>query len=274
MSNGGDFCYLLACQASTVFQAVAPVAGMIMQDIMDACNPYSTTNILEIHGTEDDVTYYDGDPTNQDGWGAVRRPWISSWTYLDWSVKARRNCDATDGSEVEVMAWSNETDVRGSNCTKSSGAATTGPARGATWTSMRAWVQQHLAIEHRARPAIGSINCARHVGHAGASLSSQCGRTTYRAFQRPSARFSGLRSDGRPPSQRHLHADVRSFVYAVVRDRHGLETVRFIEVDGGFETCVSGAPPAGGKRAGCIPSFGGQTPCRGAPHRRPFAPSP
>ena len=46
MSNGGDFCYLLACQASDVLQAVAPVSGMIMQDIMDVCNPSSTTNIL------------------------------------------------------------------------------------------------------------------------------------------------------------------------------------------------------------------------------------
>ena len=27
---------------------------------------------FQIHGTNDDVTYYDGDPTNQDGWGACR----------------------------------------------------------------------------------------------------------------------------------------------------------------------------------------------------------
>jgi hypothetical protein len=26
--------------------------------------------ILEIHGTNDNVTYYDGDPNNNDGWGA------------------------------------------------------------------------------------------------------------------------------------------------------------------------------------------------------------
>ena len=31
MSNGGDFCYMLACQASETFKAVAPVAGMIMK---------------------------------------------------------------------------------------------------------------------------------------------------------------------------------------------------------------------------------------------------
>ncbi len=70
MSNGGDFCYLLACEASSHFRAVAPVAGMIMQDILDACNPMSSVSILEIHGTQDNVTYFNGDPNNSDGWGA------------------------------------------------------------------------------------------------------------------------------------------------------------------------------------------------------------
>ena len=41
-----------------------------MQDIMDTCNPSEAVSILEIHGTEDNVTYFDGDPNNQDNWGA------------------------------------------------------------------------------------------------------------------------------------------------------------------------------------------------------------
>lgn len=70
MSNGGDLCYMLACQASETFRAVAPISGMIMQDIMDDCNPSSEVSILEVHGTQDNVTYFDGDPNNIDGWGA------------------------------------------------------------------------------------------------------------------------------------------------------------------------------------------------------------
>ena len=70
MSNGGDLCYMLACQASETFRAIAPISGMIMQDIMDDCNPTNEVSILEIHGTNDDVTYYNGDPNNNDGWGA------------------------------------------------------------------------------------------------------------------------------------------------------------------------------------------------------------
>ena len=70
MSNGGDFSYMLACQASETFKGVAPIAGMIMQDIMDSCNPVNEVSILEIHGTQDNVTPFQGDPNNNDGWGA------------------------------------------------------------------------------------------------------------------------------------------------------------------------------------------------------------
>ena len=135
-----------------MFQAVAPVAGMIMQDIMDACNPYSTTNILEIHGAEDDVTYYDGDPTNQDGWGAYPSIpetmdfFVDLFGLVSEGTEELPNIDATDGSgEWKSPRGPTKRHVRGSNCTKSSGAATTGPARGATWTSMRAWWHWELS---------------------------------------------------------------------------------------------------------------------------------
>ena len=62
----------MACEAPETFRAVAPISGMIMQDIMDECSPESEVSILEIHGTEDNVTYFDGDPNNIDGWGAYR----------------------------------------------------------------------------------------------------------------------------------------------------------------------------------------------------------
>ena len=38
MSNGGDMSYLLACTASDLFSAVAPVAGVMMKEILDNCN--------------------------------------------------------------------------------------------------------------------------------------------------------------------------------------------------------------------------------------------
>tara|TARA_Y100001970_G_scaffold153717_1_gene188201 strand:+ start:4922 stop:5968 length:1047 start_codon:yes stop_codon:yes gene_type:complete len=70
MSNGGDFSYLLACEASTYFRAIAPVAGIMMQWIFDACNPTIPLPVLEIHGTNDNISWWNGDSENVDGWGA------------------------------------------------------------------------------------------------------------------------------------------------------------------------------------------------------------
>jgi len=106
MSNGGDFSYMLACQASETFNAIAPVAGMIMQDIMDDCNPVKEVSILEIHGTQDNVTYWQGDPNNNDGWGAYPSipNTISFFTNMfgltNLSSTAFPDIDPTDGSTV------------------------------------------------------------------------------------------------------------------------------------------------------------------------------
>jgi len=70
MSNGGEMCYMLACQAYDTFKAVAPVAGMILQDILDECDGSPPIPLFEIHGSQDSVTPLSGDPNNNDGWGA------------------------------------------------------------------------------------------------------------------------------------------------------------------------------------------------------------
>ena len=68
-SNGGDMCYLLGCEASDVFKAVAPVAGCVMEWITESCYPQNPISIFEIHGTQDNVTWWDGDLDNIGGWG-------------------------------------------------------------------------------------------------------------------------------------------------------------------------------------------------------------
>ncbi len=70
MSNGGEMCYMLACQAYDTFKAVAPVAGMILQVILDECDNSPPNPVFEIHGSQDNVTPISGDPNNNDGWGA------------------------------------------------------------------------------------------------------------------------------------------------------------------------------------------------------------
>lgn len=114
LSNGGDFCYLLACEASEDFKAVAPVAGMILQEIMDDCNPAEEVSIFEIHGTDDDVTYFEGDPNNIDDWGAYPSvpDNIDFWTNLfELDVlesEALPDTVPNDGSTVSSDKYSTE----------------------------------------------------------------------------------------------------------------------------------------------------------------------
>ena len=112
MSNGGDFSYMLACQASETFKAIAPVAGMIMQDIMDDCNPVNEVSILEIHGTQDNVTYWQGDPNNNDGWGAYPSIpntidfFTNMFGLTALSSAVFPDIDPTDGSTVNSDKYS------------------------------------------------------------------------------------------------------------------------------------------------------------------------
>jgi polyhydroxybutyrate depolymerase len=69
MSNGGDMSYMLACQAHDSFKAIAPVAGCMLESIYESCDSVPVP-VLEIHGTDDDVTLWEGDMENNDGWGA------------------------------------------------------------------------------------------------------------------------------------------------------------------------------------------------------------
>lgn len=106
LSNGGDFCYLLACEASETFRAVAPVAGMIRQEILDACNPINMVSIFEIHGTDDNVTYWNGDPNNIDNWGAYPSIpatidyWVNEFGLQLQSTVNLPNIVTNDGSTV------------------------------------------------------------------------------------------------------------------------------------------------------------------------------
>ena len=84
MSNGGDMSFLLACEASDLFRAVAPVAGSMMTNMLNQCEPETALPVLEIHGDEDRVTRLGGDKENEDGWGAY---WDLETTMAFWARK-------------------------------------------------------------------------------------------------------------------------------------------------------------------------------------------
>ena len=59
-SNGGMFSHFLACNTDKIFAAIGDVAGTMLSDTYDSCDPSSPTPLLKIHGTSDNVVAYDG----------------------------------------------------------------------------------------------------------------------------------------------------------------------------------------------------------------------
>lgn len=70
MSNGGEMCYLAAWSGDTTFTALASVAGLTMKWIHNGELPGRPIPFMEIHGTADRTSRWEGDPQGQYGWGA------------------------------------------------------------------------------------------------------------------------------------------------------------------------------------------------------------
>jgi|TARA_B110000196_G_C21003537_1_gene594171 polyhydroxybutyrate depolymerase len=117
MSNGGDMCYKIACQGSGVFKGIASIAGTMLQDIQDNCTNNISIPVMEIHGTNDGITFYDGAINNTGGWG----PYLAVDTmieffanrngYTSFQSENLPNINATDGSTVTSLKYTNP-----SNC--------------------------------------------------------------------------------------------------------------------------------------------------------------
>jgi len=60
MSNGGFMSYLLACEMSGQFAAVASVAATMADALIAGANPAEPVPVLESHGTADSVVPYEG----------------------------------------------------------------------------------------------------------------------------------------------------------------------------------------------------------------------
>ncbi len=70
MSNGGEMCYLFAWLQPRFFKAIASVAGLTMEWLVRGNSPKGHVPFLEIHGTADKTSLWEGDPQNTGGWGS------------------------------------------------------------------------------------------------------------------------------------------------------------------------------------------------------------
>tara|TARA_B100000686_G_scaffold79273_1_gene85476 strand:+ start:3670 stop:4578 length:909 start_codon:yes stop_codon:yes gene_type:complete len=115
MSNGGDMSYLLACTSSDLFTAVAPVAGVMMKDTLENCNPVKKIPIFEIHGTKDSISKFEGDMNNEDKWGAYYdlpstiEFWVNKHALNEKETIQLENKNTEDGTTITFERyWSNE----------------------------------------------------------------------------------------------------------------------------------------------------------------------
>ena len=59
-SNGGFFSYFLACNTDNILAAIGDVAGAMLVDTYNTCNPSNPMPVINIHGTYDGVVPYNG----------------------------------------------------------------------------------------------------------------------------------------------------------------------------------------------------------------------
>jgi polyhydroxybutyrate depolymerase len=118
MSNGGEMSYMLACQAADVFKSVASVSGIMFESFASDCTPARPISIFEIHGTDDSVNWYGGDPTSEGGWGPYRgiENGIDFWTATNelnqQESSSLPDTDPSDGSDITfVRHWSADSSI-------------------------------------------------------------------------------------------------------------------------------------------------------------------
>lgn len=69
MSNGGEMCYIMAMTHPEAFSAYAPIAGLTMEWAYRKYTPKAAVPLMEVHGTDDKISLWEGDPKNEGGWG-------------------------------------------------------------------------------------------------------------------------------------------------------------------------------------------------------------
>ena len=93
MSNGGEMCYKMAAEHPETFSAIASIAGLTLVSMStDYRRPIP---FMEVHGTADKTSAWDGDPQNKGGWGA----YLSVPSAISHIVPANR-CVALSTTEI------------------------------------------------------------------------------------------------------------------------------------------------------------------------------
>lgn len=83
MSNGAMFVHRLACELADKIAAIAPVAGTIPDKIASNCKPLRPVSVIELHGTSDPDSPWDGGRTLGGGQVESVTATIQGWAERD-----------------------------------------------------------------------------------------------------------------------------------------------------------------------------------------------
>lgn len=114
-SNGGEMCYLIAYREPKFFKAVAPTSGLTMKWMFDKLTPKQAIPLIEIHGTEDRTSEWNGLLDNH-YWG----PYCSvPLAVANWAIAAGCCHEVTEKLPLaspeahQVIAHKFESDTNG-----------------------------------------------------------------------------------------------------------------------------------------------------------------
>jgi polyhydroxybutyrate depolymerase len=103
-SAGGFMSYRLACELNDRIAAIADVAGTMLTYFAYQCTSNDPTPALIIHGTDDSIIKYNGDPD----WDSIPNV-VNYWTNLNGCNEADTvslpDLDVSDGCTVDKMTY-------------------------------------------------------------------------------------------------------------------------------------------------------------------------
>lgn len=111
MSNGGFMSYVLACQLSERFAAIASVCGSMVSINLNICNTLHPMPLMEIHGTADSIVGYEG----TGGWipsihiDTLVKHWVdfNNCNTVAASIDTLPDVNTTDSTRAIHYVWDN-----------------------------------------------------------------------------------------------------------------------------------------------------------------------
>jgi polyhydroxybutyrate depolymerase len=112
-SNGAFMSHRLACDHADLIAGIVAVAGATFQDA-SRCQPTAAVNVLEAHGTDDDIILYDGGATVADRYYPGAMATTERWAGLNGCALNSTEATPVDfmtnpaGAETQIIRYADD----------------------------------------------------------------------------------------------------------------------------------------------------------------------